>query len=201
MISRGEDFIFAQDFEAVARFVGLDFAPERLPPGQLVEKLELMLGAGLRYMAQIPTAEIGEKLPGRDRSYLELCYHVVQVAAAFLSAVEGARLSQELVAGPMPEGIAGAADVAEFGEKTRAGLAQWWAGAEDRELTFELDTYYGPQSAHALLERTSWHAAQHCRQLMMVLEQLGLSPEKPLTAGDLAGLPVPEKVWDDETGP
>jgi hypothetical protein len=31
---------------------------------------------------------------------------------------------------------------------------------------------------------------------MMFLEQLAIPPDGPLTADDLAGLPLPERVWD-----
>jgi hypothetical protein len=50
---------------------------------------------------------------------------------------------------------------------------------------------------HEVLERTAWHCAQHTRQLMMLLEMLDIAPNGPLTPADLAGLPLPEKVWDD----
>ncbi len=43
---------------------------------------------------------------------------------------------------------------------------------------------------------TTWHAAQHVRQVMMVLDGPDIAPERPLTAADLAGLPLPEQVWD-----
>jgi len=49
-----------------------------------------------------------------------------------------------------------------------------------------------------VLERTCWHAAQHCRQLMAVLGQLGIEPDGPLGGAELDGLPLPEKVWDSE---
>jgi len=51
---------------------------------------------------------------------------------------------------------------------------------------------------HVVLERTAWHPAQHTRQLMLILETLGIEPERRLTAEDLAGLPLPDKAWDDE---
>jgi hypothetical protein len=51
---------------------------------------------------------------------------------------------------------------------------------------------------HVVLERTVWHPAQHTRQLMLILESLGIAPERPLTPADLAGLPLPEKAWDDD---
>jgi hypothetical protein len=31
---------------------------------------------------------------------------------------------------------------------------------------------------------------------MMFLDQLGIAADRPLTAEDLAGLPLPERVWD-----
>jgi hypothetical protein len=31
-----------------------------------------------------------------------------------------------------------------------------------------------------------------------VVEKLGLVPDPPLTAADLAGLPVPDNIWDDK---
>ena len=59
-----------------------------------------------------------------------------------------------------------------------------------------MPTYYGEQPLHEVLERTTWHAAQHVRQVMMVLDSLDITPDRPLTAADLAGLPLPEQVWD-----
>jgi len=48
------------------------------------------------------------------------------------------------------------------------------------------------------LERTTWHSGQHVRQLVMVLEMLGIEPDRPPTKENFAGLPMPDKVWDDE---
>jgi hypothetical protein len=33
---------------------------------------------------------------------------------------------------------------------------------------------------------------------MLVLESLHIEPDRRLTAADLAGLPLPDKAWDDE---
>jgi hypothetical protein len=46
-----------------------------------------------------------------------------------------------------------------------------------------------------MLERMVWHAAQHTRQLMLMLECAGVQPDRPLTADDLRGLPLPDDVW------
>ncbi|RMF04668.1 MAG: hypothetical protein D6773_06145, partial [Alphaproteobacteria bacterium] len=59
--------------------------------------------------------------------------------------------------------------------------------------------YYGDVTLHEVLERTGWHSGQHTRQLMLVLETLGIVPDRPLTDADFAGLPMPKEVWDNES--
>jgi hypothetical protein len=49
---------------------------------------------------------------------------------------------------------------------------------------------------HMLLERSTWHSAQHSRQLIAVLERFGIEPDGRLTPQDLAGLPLPERLWE-----
>ena len=60
------------------------------------------------------------------------------------------------------------------------------------------NVYYGTQTLHEFLERTVWHAGQHTRQLQLAVERLGLRVDPPLSAQDLAGLPLPENIWDDQ---
>jgi len=49
---------------------------------------------------------------------------------------------------------------------------------------------------HQLFERSTWHSAQHTRQLTAVLERFGIEPNGRLSAEDLAGLPLPEGLWE-----
>jgi len=57
-------------------------------------------------------------------------------------------------------------------------------------------TFYGPQTVHELLERSTWHSAQHARQLMYVLERYAINPDGPLAEKDLAGLPLPQGLFE-----
>ena len=59
-----------------------------------------------------------------------------------------------------------------------------------------MQTFYGPQTVHELLERSTWHSAQHVRQLIYVLERYGINPDGPLVGDDLAGLPLPEGLFE-----
>lgn len=57
--------------------------------------------------------------------------------------------------------------------------------------------FYGEQNQHQFLERTVWHCGQHARQLMWVLEGMNVQVKDPIPAQSFAGLPMPQKVWDD----
>ncbi len=69
-------------------------------------------------------------------------------------------------------------------------------GRGDRAPAKTLQTYYGPQSLHELMERTTWHSGQHVRQYMMLLEREGVAHHRPLGEADFAKLPMPQNVWD-----
>jgi hypothetical protein len=86
-----------------------------------------------------------------------------------------------------------------YGTKVRQRFRDWWAQEKlggDTSGTRSLDTYYGPQSLHELLERTTWHSGQHARQYMMLLELEGQTHHRPLVEADFARLPMPQNVWD-----
>ena len=76
-------------------------------------------------------------------------------------------------------------------------LTGWWQAEANLDTARTMVTYWGEYPLHSVLERTTWHPAQHVRQLAMVLEGLGIVPDAPLGESELAGLPLPEKVWDD----
>jgi hypothetical protein len=82
-----------------------------------------------------------------------------------------------------------------YGAKIRDRFRAWWQ-AGDTAPSKTLQTYYGPQTLHELMERTTWHSGQHVRQYMMLLEKEGVSHHRPLVAADFAKLPMPQNVWD-----
>ena len=76
-------------------------------------------------------------------------------------------------------------------------VAAWWQAKADKTCRETVQTYYGPQSLHEVLERATWHIGQHCRQWMMLLDMAGVAFERPLSDPDFADLPMPKQVWDD----
>ena len=193
-VAIGERAIYGLSLEEVAAFVGVAAElDERLPPAELVARLEQVMVAAERYLRQFPDAHMADLVPSRDRSYCQLGYHVFVIVEAFLAATQGATLSYESLAVTPPDSVTTGADVAAYGAEVRGRLGLWSYDDGDAVV---IPTYYGEQTLHEVLERTTWHAAQHVRQVMMVLDSLDITPDRPLTAADLAGLPLPEQVWD-----
>jgi len=87
-------------------------------------------------------------------------------------------------------------EIARYGEGVIADLRGWWEGAKNISFTQIVPTSYGEQELHEVFERSTWHSAQHVRQLGAVLERFGIPPEGRLTKEDLQGLPLPERIWE-----
>lgn len=201
VVSRGDQFVYAQSIGDVTEFLGLDVATAPvLSAPELIERLEMVLAAAQRFWRQLPDAALTRKLPNRDRSYRVLAHHIFRIPEAFLEMADGATLTYGMLTTPPPEDMRTVEQITTYGQEVRDRLASWWRGLEDVTGEQRVSTYYGEQPLHEVLERTTWHAAQHVRQTMMIMEQMGIDPDRPLTADDLAGLPVPNKVWDDEPG-
>jgi uncharacterized damage-inducible protein DinB len=197
VVARGDRFVFAQLIGDVVEFLGLDINTRpQLSPAELVQRLDLVLAAAQRFARQMPPEAMERQLPNRPRSYRVLLHHVPQIAAAFVDAADGGMLSYENMVAEPPQKMRTPAAIAAFGDEVRRRVAAWWSGLEERSGTQPVSTYYGMQPMHEVLERTTWHCAQHVRQIASLLEQLGIPPDRPLTPAELQGLPLPQKLWD-----
>ncbi|HET7672020.1 MAG TPA: glutaredoxin domain-containing protein, partial [Burkholderiales bacterium] len=197
VVARGRDYVFAQELADVSQFIGRKVDFERLAPEALMRKWRTVLAAAQRHALQIPPDRLGERATeGRDRSIRDLAYHVYQVPDAFLQAIEGG--VQDLTAvynAPPPAGVKTPADIRDYGRKVSERLERWWQRDGHAVSRSSLETYYGVQPLHYVMERSVWHSAQHARQIAAVLERLGIEPEGPLTQQDYAGLPMPKGLW------
>ena len=198
VVARGGEFVFAQALEDVSRFIGRKFAARRLPPQELVDKWLTVLRAAQRHVQQLPATRLAERaVHSRDRSIRDLAYHVYQVPDAFLQAVEnGLEDLTTTYNAPPPANVVSTQDVQKYGASVTARIERWWSQLPDKSCRQKVKTYYGERSLHELLERCTWHSAQHARQIASVLERLQLKPDGPLTAKDYAGLPMPQGLWE-----
>ena len=196
VVAAGREWVAGVNLTAVADLLGLshDDTP-RLGPDQLVERLDLVVGTAIRLTRQIPPPHLADKLPNRPRSHLALANHIIEIAKGFVEVTGGARLSGTRAAA-VPDTDLDVEALAERADMIRSDLTRWWNRTDDERCNRRVDTFTGEQTLHQVLERATWHGAQHVRQLAMVVEALGITPDRPLAAKDLEGLPVPRKVWD-----
>jgi glutaredoxin len=198
VVTLGNKFVFAQDIDDLAEFVGIELNRNMLSPDDLMTRLDLILAAAQRYLAQLPAEILERRLPGRDRTYLDLAFHIFIIPIAFLDAVRGKELTFEHFERTPSDDMATADRIIAFGETVRKDLNGWWRIAKNEGYANNVLTYYGQHTTHSVLERTTWHTAQHARQLMKLLTNAGISPNDPLGEKELSGLPLPDEIYDDE---
>jgi hypothetical protein len=198
VLAKGDKYAFGQMLDPFAKFAGLPMpGADRLSPEQLYKKYAMVFAAAQRYARQFPAGRFRERvIPHRERVVRTLCYHVFRIGEAFLETWNGAEYSVKIADNEPPEAMLSGDDVARYGAGVWQQYETWWSGLEDRQLSRVLKTYYGDTIAHKVFERVTWHSAQHCRQLVSVLERMDIRPDGPLTAEDLAGLPMPERLFE-----
>ena len=199
VVAKGDKFVFAQVISDVVDFLALadDTAPELSPEG-LAGRYDTILETAIRLIRQMPNDRLQDELPNRPRSWRVLMHHVFQIPTAFLNMEQtGETLTFEDLAVSPPEHLKTSADIAAFGETVRSRFQQWWAGARAEDFSGDVPTYFGRTSRHEMLERTVWHSTQHVRQVTSLLEQAGVTPDRPLAEADIRGLPLTETIWDE----
>jgi glutaredoxin/uncharacterized damage-inducible protein DinB len=196
VVSLGDRFTLCQSFGDVLAFLDLKTRlGDPLPPAQLFEKIDLVLTAAARYTRQFPESQLKQLFRNRNRTQGATAFHIFRVVEMFIDAAEGKGLHVEGFRDLPPAEWTGK-DIADWGLKVRDRALAWWdSQTTDRELKRTMTTYYGQRPMHDVLDRTSWHAAQHTRQVILMLESGGTQVDRPLTADDLRGLPVPDEVW------
>jgi hypothetical protein len=195
VLSRGDKYTFGQSTKQIVEFLGLnENAGPLLSTDELAARLDKFMGAALELIPLMPYDKLATHVPGRPRSYRTLAFHLFRVVDAFIGANEGTTLVQDMFREePAPD--ADAATLVTWGETVRRRFADWWRKG-DASPSKPLPTYYGPQSLHELMERTTWHCGQHVRQYMMLLDKEGVRHREPLGPADFAKLPMPTNVWD-----
>jgi glutaredoxin len=197
VVSRGDKFTFAQSLEDVAKFVNVEKTGDRLPPDELVSRWKYFLTTARGLIEQIPADKLSQNaVADRDRSMLELSYHIFQVPEAFLETVENHLEDWTLIANvPPPEDVKTTEDVLEYADAITARLERWWANLDDKACQWPVKMFYGEHPVHDFLERSTWHSAQHTRQIDAVLTSLGVNSHSQIKDGAYDGLPMPKGLW------
>ena len=196
VVSIGKRYTFCQSIHDVIQFLDLKTkVMDPLPPAQLIGRLDAVLSANGRYVRQFRDEQLRVPFRNRNRTPAGLGFHVFRVAEMGMQAAQGIPLRFEAFDEAPPADWNGQ-QIAAWGDGVHRRLMDWWGTLADPEVDFTVQTYYGTRPFHEVLERTAWHSAQHTRQVMLMLESNGIAPDRPLSGADLAGLPLPDEVWD-----
>lgn len=182
--------------QAYAKLLGVPYTGvPQLSPRELAARLDAILAQIQDWLRVTPADKLSLEGPGRKRELRQLGFHVFRLSAAFVDSMEQDGLEemwlQELIPDTMQTGPA----IATYGDAVRQRLRGWFAGHPAVPWQEPVWTYYGDQSAHELLERTTWHAGQHLRHVHDLLSRGGVIPAQPLDPALLAKLPMPKALW------
>jgi hypothetical protein len=197
VLSRGDEYVFAQNIGHVVKFLGLNEATgPTLSPAELIARLDGFLSAAIRLISQMPDDKLDTEVPNRPRSYRILGHHIFRIAETFLEVTAGASLTYGNLTSLPPDAMRGTVDIVAYGTDVRRRLSAWWDTKPDKSGRDRVQTYYGEQTLHEYLERSTWHVGQHVRQWIMLLGMAGIAPDRPPGNADFEGLPMPSQVWD-----
>ena len=197
VLSRGDDWVFAQNIGHVVKFLGLQEATgPALSPDQLMQRLDLFVRTAIAIVPQMPDALLSTEVPNRPRTYRTLGHHLFRVPEALLNVTNGTMLTYDMLTSAPPDQMRTGSAIAAYGQDVLAALHAWWDAKPDKTGQETMQTYYGPQLLHELMERTTWHCGQHVRQWFMLLGIAGIIPSVTLGELAFAKLPMPSSVWD-----
>jgi len=201
IVARGHHWANGAVFRDVARVAGFEWQEHAiLPAAELIKRIDHILVVAGTCLSQIPEDKLDTLLPDRPRTYRQLGYHIFQIPSVFLDRVEkNIPYTYEALISQLPAAITTHAQLLDYGQQVRSRLIHWWQQTgSNTDFSQPGKVYYGEVTLHEVLERTGWHSGQHTRQLSLTLEKMGITPRQRLTVTDLAGLPLPKNVWDNE---
>lgn len=195
-VSVGDRAVHGWNPAGYAELLGVPYAAAtQLPPRELARRLDRILESAQALLSRFDVGQLDVIPPERKRSIRDLGFHIFRVGLSFIDTMDQGRMPDTWFEERAPAGMQDGGDVARWGALVRGRIAGWFEGARDDEFERTLEIYYGPQGAHDLLERTTWHCAQHLRQLYVLAERIGVTPPAPLPSEAFKGLPLPDALW------
>lgn len=179
VVSIGDKYVYGIHIEEVVKFIGKPLEKQsKLPPDQLIEKLNLVITETQSYIRQVPD-DAFEMLAveGRDRSVRQLGYHIFNLGELFVDTCGGQELTAESMNNPVPDSIRTGERIVEYGEKVRQRINEWWARQNNELPKQNVTTYYGSVPVYDLLDRTTWHMGDHTQQIKSFLTGIGITPD------------------------
>ncbi len=195
VLIRGDEMIFTQSLEDVAKFVGRTRQINRLPPAELFARWQYFLETAMGLIREIPDDKLhGFPIEKRNRTVSNLAYHIFQVPEGVMAMVEGRTSDSRDYDNAIYDHLRTKDDILSYAAGVVDAHRRWWASTDQTGRKI-VQTYYGKQPLHQILERGTWHSAQHTRQLGHVLDGFGIAVARPIAPNAYDGLPMPKAIW------
>jgi len=189
-------FVHGWNPALLAELVGREHDPTpELSPDALLTRIQELLSATEALALPLDAVALAVSHPERPRSLAGLIFHLCRLSAAYLDALEHGGLQRDWLQEEAPADIQDGQALAGYARWVRARFAEWHPHIDKMDFEALVPTYYGPQSAHQLLERTTWHAAQHLRQAHDLADRSPTGEPAPLPETLWRSLPLPESLW------
>ena len=185
------EFYSGTNLLRVAQLLNLSYDPTpKLGARELIHRICAVNSALATYAAAIPDGMLSDKLPGRERTILGLVNHIAEISAVFIDVCGG----DAFTATKAEAETEIKRSVIEVIDRTEQLNDQLIDLPLDPQSTIE--TYYGDQSLHAVLNRCVCHSAQHLRQLDHFCRLQHVYVESIKLSSILENLSLPQNVWD-----
>ena len=192
----GDRAVHGWNPKGYAELVGVEYRPAvKLEPPVLAERLDRILASTESLVRRIPDERMEWTPPERNRPLADLGFHVFRLSLGFVEAMDSATFPDTVHAELAPRDLRTGDGLARYGALVRARISGWFEGAAKEEFAQTVQAYWGPIVAHDFLERTTWHAAQHLRQLYILAGRIGVTPAAPEPTELYKDLPLPTAIW------
>ena len=191
MVKIGSGYYSGVNLANVAQVLNLAYeSPLRLDASELVNRLCAVNSMLVLYAIALRKELLSTKLPGRERTILGLVNHIVEISASFIDICHGASFTASKAAAE----VATQQSIETVIDRTTNLNEQ--LEHVDIDPQSIVDTYYGNQSMHAVLNRCACHSAQHLRQLDYFCNQNNVRIQSVKLEPILKDLNLPKEVWD-----
>ena len=192
IVALAEQAVHGVDLQQVAGLVGLEYdSKPKLSPSELIERLIEFLSILDCTLDSIPRTAYDQKIPGRDRTIWNLVEHMCEIAHVYQRVAEGTSTFDAAAADAEVTGKSTCEQLHAALSRLRIELSR-----EAHDYERKVETYFGLASLHYVLERSTWHIAQHLRQLASLMRNMNESIMQEIDTKFLDGLPIPNEVWD-----
>jgi hypothetical protein len=192
----GDRAVHGWNPKGYAELLGVDYNPDvKLAPTVLAARLDRILASTEALLRVMPDAHMEWTPPERKRPLADLGFHVFRLSLGFVEGIDSLRYPASVHEELAPPQMRSGEGLARYGALVRARISGWFQGAGGDEFGRTVEAYWGPIGGHDFLERTTWHAAQHLRQLYVLASRLGVTPPGPEPVDAYKDLPMPKAIW------